>query len=209
MFTNEELAVISKVTIEHYDDSADSFWTGTADHDVSQNYAALLDHLEGVAPYHILDLGCGPGRDLKYFRSLGHEPVGLDGSRRFVDMARRYSDCEVLHQDFLDLALPTARFDGIFANASLFHVPRQELPRVLDKLRDSLKSDGVLFSSNPRGPNQEGWNGGRFGSYHDLEGWRHILTAASFVELAHYYRPPGRPRAEQPWLATVWRKVSP
>jgi SAM-dependent methyltransferase len=209
MFTNEELAVISKVTIEHYDDSADSFWTGTADHDVSQNYAALLDHLEGVAPYRILDLGCGPGRDLKYFRSLGHEPVGLDGSRRFVDMARRYSDCEVLHQDFLDLALPTARFDGIFANASLFHVPRQELPRVLDKLRDSLKSDGVLFSSNPRGPNQEGWNGGRFGSYHDLEGWRHILTAASFVELAHYYRPPGRPRAEQPWLATVWRKVSP
>jgi SAM-dependent methyltransferase len=201
--------VISKVTIEHYDDSADSFWTGTADHDVSQNYAALLDHLEGVAPYRILDLGCGPGRDLKYFRSLGHEPVGLDGSRRFVDMARRYSDCEVLHQDFLDLALPTARFDGIFANASLFHVPRQELPRVLDKLRDSLKSDGVLFSSNPRGPNQEGWNGGRFGSYHDLEGWRHILTAASFVELAHYYRPPGRPRAEQPWLATVWRKVSP
>jgi SAM-dependent methyltransferase len=209
MFTNEELAVISKVTIEHYDDSADSFWTGTADHDVSQNYAALLDHLEGVAPYRILDLGCGPGRDLKYFRSLGHEPVGLDGSRRFVDMARRYSDCEVLHQDFLDLALPTARFDGIFANASLFHVPRQELPRVLDKLRDSLKSDGVLFSSNPRGPNQEGWNGGRFGSYHDLAGWRHILTAASFVELAHYYRPPGRPRAEQPWLATVWRKVSP
>jgi SAM-dependent methyltransferase len=209
MFTNEELAVISKVTIEHYDDSADSFWTGTADHDVSQNYAALLDHLEGAAPYRILDLGCGPGRDLKYFRGLRHEPVGLDGSQRFVEMARRYSGCEVLHQDFLELTLPMERFDGIFANASLFHVPRQELPRVLGKLWDSLKPAGVLFSSNPRGLNQEGWNGGRFGSYHDLEGWRHILTAASFVELMHYYRPPGRPRAEQPWLATVWRKVSP
>jgi SAM-dependent methyltransferase len=174
---------------------------------VSQNYAALLDHIEGAAPFRILDLGCGPGRDLKYFRSLGHEVVGLDGARRFVEMARRYSGCEALHQDFLNLSLPVGHFDGIFANASLFHVPRQELPRVLGQLRGTLKPRGVLFSSNPRGPNQEGWNGDRFGSYHDLDTWRRFLTGAGFVELTHYYRPPGKPRAEQPWLATVWRKA--
>lgn len=207
MFTNDELAKISKLTIEHYDDSADSFWSGTADHDVTQNYAALVDHIDTAAPYRILDLGCGPGRDLKYFRALGHDPVGLDGSRRFVEMARRYTGCEVLHQDFLNLSLPARHFDGIFANASLFHVPRQELPRVLDDLRKTLKPMGVLFSSNPRGPNQEGWNGDRFGSYHDLDAWRRFLTDAGFLELTHYYRPPGRRRAEQPWLATVWRKT--
>ena len=97
---------ISEVTIAHYDRSAEAFLDGTRDHDVSQNYAALLDAIEGDPPYSILDLGCGPGRDLHHFRSLGHDAVGLDGSKEFVAMARSYSGCEVLHQDFLAMALP-------------------------------------------------------------------------------------------------------
>jgi SAM-dependent methyltransferase len=122
-------------------------------------------------------------------------------------MARESSGCEVLHQDFLALSLPAARFDGVFANASLFHVPRAELPRVLGELHAALKPRGVLFSSNPRGEDSEGWNGDRYGSYHSLESWRALVTAAGFEELAHYYRPAGKPRSEQPWLATVWRRV--
>ena len=112
-------------------------------------------------------------------------------------------------QDFLALDLPPDHFDGIFANAALFHVPRQELPRVLRELSATLKPGGVLFSSNPRGQNEEGWSGGRYGSYHDLETWRRYVSAAGLVELEHYYRPPGLPRAQQPWLATVWRRVDP
>jgi SAM-dependent methyltransferase len=100
----EQLHHISEVTIAHYDRLAKGFWDGTRDHDVSQNYAALLDAIEGDPPYSILDLGCGPGRDLRYFRSLGHDAVGLDGSKEFVAMARSYSGCEVLHQDFLAMA---------------------------------------------------------------------------------------------------------
>src|SRR5262249_21524477 len=82
-------------------------------------------------PYSILDLDCGPGRDLHHFRLLGHNAVGLDGSTEFVAMARSYSGCQVLHHDFLTMILPESRFDGVFANASLFHVPSRELPRVL------------------------------------------------------------------------------
>ena len=197
---------ITSRTIAHYDASAESFWEGTRDHDVTQNYAALLCAIEGAAPFEILDFGCGPGRDLAYFRSMGHAAVGLDGSARFVEMARAHTGCEVLHQDFLALALPPARFDGIFANASLFHVPRAELARVIAELRDALVPRGVLFSSNPRGDDTEGWSGARYGAYHTLETWRAVLTAAGFDEIAHYYRPQGRPRHEQPWLATVWRK---
>jgi len=204
--TDDELQVAARRTLRHYDDNADEFWQGTADHDVSQNYAALLESLRGPGPFRILDFGCGPGRDLCYFRDLGHEAVGLDGAERFVVMARRLSGCEVLHQDFLALALPPERFDGIFANASLFHVPCRELPRVLGDLWTALKPGGVLFSSNPRGSNQEGWNGDRYGAYHDLASWRLYVTGAGFTEIRHYYRPPGRPRAEQPWLATVWRR---
>jgi SAM-dependent methyltransferase len=197
---------ISRRTLQHYDSRAEDFWQGTRDHDVSQNMAALLKHIEGASPFIILDFGCGPGRDLKVFKDLGHEAVGLEGSARFAAMAREYSGCEVLQQDFLKLDLPPARFDGVFANASLFHVPGRELPRVLRELHAALKPGGVLFSSNPRGANEEGWSRGRYGAYHDLEAWRRYLAAAGFDELDHYYRPAGLPREQQPWLASLWRR---
>jgi SAM-dependent methyltransferase len=197
---------ISRRTLEHYDNRAEDFWRGTRDHDVSQNMAAFLKYIEGAPPLTILDFGCGPGRDLKAFAGLGHVAVGLEGSARFAAMAREYSGCEVLEQDFLKLDLPAGRFDGVFANASLFHVPGRDLPRVLRELHAALKPGGALFSSNPRGSNEEGWNRGRYGVYHDLEAWRAYLAGAGFIELEHYYRPPGLPREQQPWLASVWRR---
>ncbi len=202
----EQLRQISGITIGYYDRMAKPYWDGTRDHDVSQNRAALLDAIKGEAPYSVLDLGCGPGRDLHYFRSLGHHVVGLDGSKELVAMARHHARCEVLHQDFLALDLPENRFDGVFANASLFHVPSQELPRVLRELHAALKPVGVLFSSNPRGNNVEGLSGERYSCFLDLRTWRDYVTAAGFIEVKHYYRPPGLPRHRQPWLATVWRR---
>ena len=193
-------------TLEFYGQNADDFWDGTRNHDVRQNIEALLRHIRGEPPFAILDLGCGPGRDLKTFRERGHIAIGVEGTAPFVEMAREYSGCEVWQQDFLKLSLPEARFDGIFANASLFHVPTRELPRVLGELSVTLKPGGVLFSSNPRGDNREGWRAGRYGVYHDLDSWRRYLSEAGFGELEHYYRPAGLPREEQPWLATVWRK---
>jgi SAM-dependent methyltransferase len=204
---SQELARISQGTLEHYQRNAESFWEGTRDHDVSQNVAALLRHIAGPAPFTILDLGCGPGRDLKTFASLGHVAIGVEGASRLAAMARGHSGCEVWEQDLLALDLPAERFDGVFANAVLFHVPGQELARVLGELHATLKPGGVLFSSNPRGANEEGWNRGRYGAYHDLEAWRRFTQGAGFVELEHYYRPAGLPREEQPWLATVLAKA--
>jgi SAM-dependent methyltransferase len=201
-----DLTKITSGTLDHYESTAEQFWLGTRDHDVAQNIAALLDHISAAAPFSILDFGCGPGRDLKQFADRGHMAVGLDGALNFVEMARAHSGCAVWHQEFLRLDLPDATFDGIFANASLFHVPSQELPRVLRQLFATLKPGGVLFASNPRGDNREGWAGGRYGAYHDLEAWRAYMTAAGFTELMHYYRPEGAPREQQPWLASVWRK---
>jgi SAM-dependent methyltransferase len=202
----EELERIVRATLEHYEQRAQDFWRGTKDHDVRQNVDELLRHLEGAPPFRILDLGCGPGRDLEAFTQLGHIAVGLEGSQRFAAMAREHSGCEVLEQDLLQLDLPQEGFDGVFANAVLFHVPGQELPRVLQELRCALKPRGVLFSSNPHGGNEEGWNRGRYGAYHDWETWRRYLGEAGFEELHHYYRPPGLPREQQPWLASSWRR---
>ncbi|MHA6491952.1 class I SAM-dependent methyltransferase [Pseudomonas borbori] len=205
--SSDDLAHISALTLAHYQGCADEFRDGTRDHDVSQNIAALLRHVQADAPYQILDFGCGPGRDLRTFKALGHHPIGLDGCPRFVEMARTDSGCDAWRQDFLALDLPEQRFDGIFANAVLFHIPSQELPRVLRQLHAALKPQGVLFSSNPRGENQEGWNGERYGAYYDWANWQTMLSTAGFSELEHYYRPAGLPREQQPWLASVWRRV--
>ncbi len=204
--SSSDLQKISALTLQHYEERAEDFRAGTRDHDVSQNVEALLRHIEGEPPFSILDFGCGPGRDLKTFAALGHAPIGLEGAARLAEMAREHSGCEVWEQDFLALDLPSGRFDGVFANASLFHVPGRDLPRVLRELNAALKPEGVLFSSNPRGANEGGWNKGRYGVYHDLEAWRRYLTAAGFAELEHYYRPTGLPREQQPWLASVWRR---
>jgi SAM-dependent methyltransferase len=204
--TPEELQRIAAQTLAHYDQQAQAFWEGTRDHDVSQNIAALLKHIETSPPFELLDFGCGPGRDLKTFTALGHHATGLEGSAQLAAMARAHSGCTVLEQNFLELELPSDHFDGVFANAVLFHIPSQTLPRVLRELRMTLKPGGVLFSSNPRGAGQEGWNGDRYGAFHDWEAWRGYMTAAGFVELTHYYRPPGLPREQQPWLASVWRR---
>lgn len=206
VYTNQQLKQISDLTLAHYDQRAASFWQGTRDHDVSQNIQALLSAIDGEPPYTILDFGCGPGRDLLQFTELEHTAVGLEGAASFAAMAAAHSGCEVLHQDFMQLDLPQNRFDGVFANASLFHVPSQALPTVLQQLRNSLKPGGVLFSSNPHGQDEEGWSAGRYGTYHSESGWRGYLTAAGYDALSQYYRPSGLPRAQQPWLASLWRK---
>lgn len=205
---SDDLEHITTLTLSHYNQRAEDFREGTREHDVSQNIAALLRHIEGQAPFTILDFGCGPGRDLQTFSALGHRVIGLDGAQAFVDMARVDSGCAVWQQDFLKLDLPGGHFDGVFANASLFHVPGQELLRVLRQLHATLKPRGVLFSSNPRGQNEEGWNGGRYAIFHDLATWRQQMADAGFTEIEHYFRPTGVPRAQQPWLASVWRKAA-
>ena len=204
--TREELHQIAARTLAHYDQCAQAFWEGTRDHDVSQNISAMLQHIEAAPPFELLDLGCGPGRDLQAFCALGHRATGVEGSPALATMARAQSGCAVLEQSFLELDLPAAHFDGVFANAALFHVPGQALPQVLCALHTTLKPRGVLFSSNPHGQGQEGWQGERYGTFHDWETWRQHMHAAGFSELTHYYRPANLPREMQPWLASVWRK---
>ncbi|QKV55488.1 class I SAM-dependent methyltransferase [Comamonas antarctica] len=204
---SEDLQQIAARTLAHYEQHAQSFWEGTRDHDVSQNIAALLTHIDAPPPFDLLDFGCGPGRDLRSFAALGHRAVGLEGAPRLAAMARAHSGCAVWEQSFLQLELPAQRFDGVFANAVLFHVPSQALPRVLGQLHACLRPGGVLFSSNPRGAGQEGWSGERYGVFHDWPAWRAVVTAAGFEELEHFYRPAGLPIEQQPWLASVWRRV--
>jgi SAM-dependent methyltransferase len=203
-----DLDAIAARTLAHYQDNAVAFCEGTRDHDVTQNRSALLDALSGKSGLRILDFGCGPGRDLSAFRALGHLPTGLDGCEAFATYAHAQTGCEVLHQNFFALGLGDRQFDGVFANASLFHVPLALLPSVLLELRRALVPNGVLFCSNPRAfrSYEEGWHGERYGCYLTIEGWTEVIAAAGFSLEKQYLRPSGKPAEQQPWIAMVWRK---
>lgn len=200
------LSAITARTLADYDARAAAFEASTRDHDVRANIDALLRHLPSPEPATILDFGCGPGRDLATFAARGHVAIGLDGSPAFVERARAATGATVWRQDFVALDLPAAMFDGVFANATLQHVPRSELPRVLAQLRAALKPRGVLFASIPHDNDDEGWNGDRWSVYHSVDRWRRHLRDAGFVELEHFFRPAGLPRTEQRWFASAWRR---
>ncbi len=197
---------LTSTTIGFYDDHAPAFWDGTKNHDVTQNYNALLDAINAEPPFTLLDLGCGPGRDLAYFQGLGHIVIGIDGSTQLAHMARAHSGAEVWVQDFIDLDLPDAHFDGVFANAALFHVPKESIETTLAAIWDSLRPGGVLFSSNPRGNDEQGFSGGRFGIFYQEETWMALVENVGFEPVRQYFRPPNAPRHQQCWFATVWRK---
>lgn len=197
-----------KLTIAEYQLTAESFRVGTWNHDVSQNINALIAAMPRN-PGKILDVGCGPGRDLVNFKRLGHTPIGLDAAPAFVEMAQQASGCEVWQQSFLSLDLPPETFDGIFANASLIHVPRKHMVRVLKDLWRSLVPKGAILMSMCRG-DREGYNerptGFRYVATWEYETLVPCLKEAGFEILHHYYRPPGLPLSEQSWLVIVARK---
>lgn len=204
---DDRIKEIEEITFNDYGGKAETFWERTKDHDVSQNYAAFLAPFEGRTGLDILDFGCGPGRDVMYFKSLGHNPIGLDGTLEFCEMAREKTGQTILHQSFNELDLSENSLDGVFANASMFHVPSHNLHKVLTDLNNALRPGGILFTSNPRG-DEEGWSTPtRFGNFMQYEKSEDYLIKAGFQVIDHYYRPPGLPRKEQNWLAMVSKSV--
>ena len=105
-----------------------------------------------------------------------------------------------------DMRRPTGGL-GSWSRQIVEAIHTEQLVKLHSKsITSCLKPGGVLFSSNPRGHNEEGWNDGRYGTYLDLETWDRFVSSAAFVEVTHYYRPAGLPLERQPWLASVWRR---
>lgn len=194
-------------TVRHYDRLADVYMPALLDHDTAECRAGFLAEIPGTAPFDILDLGCGPGRDLSAFAGAGHRAVGLDGCAAFAARARALSGRPVWEQDLLALDLPPATFDGVFAQAVLFHVPTPLLPDVLARLRATLRTGGVLFACDPTGADAEGWADDRYVAFRRPRTWCRHVRVAGFAPLRQWRRPPNLPRRRQDWLASLWRAV--
>ncbi len=128
----------------YYDTHAQRYRAETQHVDISSLYDRFLPYIpEGGS---ILDAGCGSGRDLTYFASLGYRCRGFDASREMVEAASAYSGCAV-YQGTFETFEEMGVYDAIWACASLLHVARHDLPEVFARLQRGLKKEGILYCS--------------------------------------------------------------
>ena len=148
----------SNSTVSFYNNNAQDFIEGTFSVDVSHLYAEFESHLSRGAS--VLDVGCGSGRDLKYFAEHGYQAIGLEPSNELATFAEQHSGQKVIFGTIQDADFRN-EFDGIWCCASLLHVPKDELGDVFQKLAGALKHGGVMYVSFKYG-NQEVERNGRF-----------------------------------------------
>ncbi len=130
--------------VEYYNKNADIFFAGSMVADMSDALGRFLSYIP--AGGRILDAGCGSGRDSKFFLDAGYDVISFDASEEMCRRATDYIGKPVLIMRFDDISYET-EFDGIWACASLLHVPHGVLPDILKKMKHSLKPGGVLYSS--------------------------------------------------------------
>jgi SAM-dependent methyltransferase len=132
------------MTLNYYDEEGQNFFNRTAHLDIHELYDLFEEYLPKDA--HILDAGCGSGRDSKAFLERGYQVTAFDGSTTMAKLASEFTGLEVKQLRFEEMAYE-AEFEAIWANASLLHVPYRELPEIFSSFIRALKHHGVWFMS--------------------------------------------------------------
>lgn len=154
------------MTNNFYNDNATSFFNDTVDADLSAIYQKFLPLLASGA--HILDAGCGSGRDTHYFISQGFRVTAFDASEVLVLKAQEFTGIDVTVNTFENFRDKSSAknaddlFDAIWACASLLHVPSKHLPASFSNLSAQLKQGGVFYCSFKYGTNDTAKNGRDF-----------------------------------------------
>lgn len=148
--------------MNYYDENAKKFFDETINADMSPHHEKFLELIPENGS--ILDAGCGSGRDTKKFKELGYYVTAIDGSEEMCKLASKFNGINVKHIQFQEISFQN-EFDGIWASASLLHVPSNELNLVFKNLKNSLKNKGILYASFKYG-DFEGERNGRY--FNDL-----------------------------------------
>ena len=193
------------MSIDFYNQNADQFFQDTANLDVSILYQPFLSRLPPRA--HILDLGCGSGRDTKAFLDLGFRVTAIDASQEMAIRANQLTGQQVQVQEFNHINEPST-YDGVWACASLLHVNLIELPLIMAKIRDSLKSGGILYVSFKYG-NRERTANGRYFTDLNQQRLQELVDLVPAFQVAKIWMTDDlRPGRDQKWLNSILYKDS-
>lgn len=187
-------------TQTYYIINADAFTEATLDLDMTKLHQRFANYLPPHAS--VLDLGSGPGRDSKVFKEMGYQVLAIDACETFVEHTRSYAGVEAVCLRFEDLAY-LERFDGIWASASLLHVKRENLPAILNRLKQALKQDGVVYASFKHGE-FTGNRNGRFFCDWTLDAFTHMLKHSTSFEICDFWESQDMRGADHPeWLNLI------
>ncbi len=194
----------SQETLDYYNKNSELFTKDTVDADFSAIPNAFLGYLESGAL--ILDFGCGTGRDSKYFLDHGFRVEAADGSEEMVRIANEYTGLPVKQILFEELD-ETEKYDGIFANASILHVPYSDLPSVLTKMKKAVKHNGIIYVSFKYG-NTDKMRGDRYYTDMDEDRFAELLNAVDgLTVLRQFVSADVRPdHADEKWLNVFMKR---
>lgn len=189
--------------MNYYDENGKEFFEGTVDTDMTPHYSEFLK----LIPKNgcILDAGCGSGRDTKNFKSLNYNVIAIDGSEKMCELASEFAKVNVKHMQFQDIKFKNC-FDGIWASASLLHVPSSEIEDVLSRLKTSLKDNGILYASFKYG-DFEGERNGRYFNDLDENTSRELFEKLDFEIIKTWITHDGRKgREDEKWVNILVKK---
>ncbi|WP_035765771.1 class I SAM-dependent methyltransferase [Butyrivibrio sp. NC2002] len=190
--------------VEYYNENADSFFAGSVNADMSYERNRFISLLPKHA--HVLDAGCGSGRDSKAFLNAGFTVTAFDASEEMRKRASEYLGQEVLNMRFEDIDFHN-EFDGVWACASLLHVPAHQLPGIMKKLNDSIRSGGVIYVSFKYGDGTKMRGDRRFSDFNE----KSIVTLFEDAGFEIVYNDVGtdnRPgREDEMWVNAIGKKL--
>jgi SAM-dependent methyltransferase len=194
------------MTIEYYNKNAEAFRKRTLDCNMAPAYHAFLAHLPPGA--HILDAGCGPGRDTLEFLRHGFRVTAFDASSAMVEMAAQATGQPVLRLRFQDIDFQEA-FDGIWACASLLHVPAAEIDDVFRRLIRALKPGGVFYMAVKIGPGERLADDGRLFCDYTPQSLRAHFARHPDLALLDIHESPPHPNQSdnKSWLHATARRL--
>lgn len=136
------------MTLNFYNQYASQYFSQTVNTQMREQYERFLPFIPKEGS--ILDLGCGSGRDSYYFKQKGYQIVAVDGSKELAKYASELLGQPVINQLFHEINFNN-QFDGIWACASLLHIPENQMLDILKKMKKSLKSEGIIYISVKEG----------------------------------------------------------
>lgn len=189
-------------SIDYYERYAASYYENT----VNLNMEEALGRFLALLPENaeVLDLGCGTGRDMVYLEDAGCYVTPMDGSEQMCRLAEIYTDKEVLHMTFEEMEFEEV-FDGIWACASLLHVEGKNMDRIMKKVVNALKPDGVLYMSFKYGDAEEIRNQRLFHDYTEETAYDMVMRQEG-VRIVEMWQSDDVRGIETKWLNLLVKK---